>query len=401
MPTIKDPESATTLSSVHLDAIRGAAALVVLLGHTRDLFFSSLTGKPADVSLAASTQEKVPTLAGSGDPKITIGNEAVMVFFVLSGYLVGGSVLKSLKRNTWSWKSYLIKRLTRLWVVLLPALAFGVILDHVGLSLFQSGSSIYAGPPQQQIILDDLRTHLTARVIAANTVFLQAIFFKTAGTNESLWSLANEFWYYISFPALLLAFKKNQKLWMRCVYVLIGGSILVSVGMEVSRLFLVWMLGAFISTIPLVINRAATRTLSVIMMAFLPVMLVLLRHASLSLYTAEWLAALLFAVTLYVILHQTERPKNKIYQLTAGFFSRISYTLYLVHLPVAVFLCAWVNTPWQHWSKTPKHLAIFFSINIALVLFSYIFYLLFERNTDKVRYALFRQKTTANHLPPS
>jgi peptidoglycan/LPS O-acetylase OafA/YrhL len=399
MPTTRDSVD-STLSSVHLDAIRGGAALVVLFGHTRDLFFSSLT-KPKDVAVTTAIQGQVPQPSEPPQAGITTGNEAVMIFFVLSGYLVGGSVLKSFKRNTWSWKSYLIKRLTRLWVVLLPALAFGITLDHIGLSLFRGAGSIYAGPPQQLLIPGDLLTHLTAQVIAANTIFLQAIFFKTAGTNDSLWSLANEFWYYISFPALLLVFKRTQALWMRVVYALLAGGILISVGKDVSLLFLIWVLGALVSTIPLVIKRSVAKLLTVALMILLPVWLVLLRRAQLSVYVAEWLVALYFAATLYVILHQTQAARNNLYRLTAGFFSRISYTLYLVHLPVAVLVCAWVNTPWQHWSKTPGHVATFFLINLGLIFVSYIFYLLFEANTDKVRSALFHRETATKHLPVS
>src|SRR5258707_10002263 len=101
-------------SSVHLNAIRGAAALIVLLGHTRSLFFSSLTADTAPTQAAANY-----VVRGN---RATVGEVAVIIFFVLSGYLVGGSVIRSVKNGTWSWKSYLFKRITRLWVVLIPAL---------------------------------------------------------------------------------------------------------------------------------------------------------------------------------------------------------------------------------------------------------------------------------------
>jgi peptidoglycan/LPS O-acetylase OafA/YrhL len=146
-----------------------------------------------------------------GKGQITIGNEAVMIFFVLSGYLVGGGVLRALSRNTWSWRDYLIKRLTRLYVVLIPALLLGVALDFAGLYLRPSPTSIYAGPPGQTL-LHDVADRLTLPVIAGNAVFLQGARVRTAGTNVSLWSLTNEFWYYIAFQVLLLALSKKKKL---------------------------------------------------------------------------------------------------------------------------------------------------------------------------------------------
>jgi peptidoglycan/LPS O-acetylase OafA/YrhL len=48
------------------------------------------------------------------------GYQAVMVFFVLSGYFISATILKSLKENRWSWSEYFLKRVIRLWIVLLP-----------------------------------------------------------------------------------------------------------------------------------------------------------------------------------------------------------------------------------------------------------------------------------------
>ena len=84
-----------SLRSVHLDALRGVAALIVVVGHERGLFFNQLTTGAHDV---ASIGNKA-----NSDPSITIGHEAVMVFFVLSGFLVGGCVLRLMGNNIWSW----------------------------------------------------------------------------------------------------------------------------------------------------------------------------------------------------------------------------------------------------------------------------------------------------------
>jgi peptidoglycan/LPS O-acetylase OafA/YrhL len=118
-------QRALTWTEVHLDAIRGAAALIVTLGHARGLFFSSLTEK-------------------THFHELTIGDEAVMVFFVLSGYLVGGSVLRDMRAGTWNWSSYLIKRLVRLWVVLVPAVLLGVLIDSIGFHYLSGNDSIYS-----------------------------------------------------------------------------------------------------------------------------------------------------------------------------------------------------------------------------------------------------------------
>ena len=81
--------------SVHLDALRGFAAFSVLLNHWRDAFF-------VDYS---SLSHHNPLLA-VGYLVAGLGHAWVIVFFVMSGYLVGGSVLRSMSSGRWSWRSF-------------------------------------------------------------------------------------------------------------------------------------------------------------------------------------------------------------------------------------------------------------------------------------------------------
>ena len=196
-------EKHLTYSEIHLDAMRGLAALVVAIGHGRGLFFPSLT----NALLAGETVEHA-----HADPimGLTLGHEAVMVFFVLSGYLVGGSVLKSFAADRWLWSGYLVKRLVRLWIVLVPAVFIGVLIDNIGLNLFSAAGSIYSAPPGQDYVWPDaVRSGSNIWIVTGNLLFLQGIFIPTAGLNVALWSLSNEFWYYLMFPMLLLVFQRG------------------------------------------------------------------------------------------------------------------------------------------------------------------------------------------------
>jgi peptidoglycan/LPS O-acetylase OafA/YrhL len=73
------------------------------------------------------------------------------------------------------------------------------------------------------------------------------------------------------------------------------------------------------------------------------------------------------------------------YRRVSGFFSDISYTLYLVHLPLAVFICAFLDNPWHFYSLSFTSVGIFVLINIAIVIAAYGFYRMFEGNTGKIR----------------
>jgi peptidoglycan/LPS O-acetylase OafA/YrhL len=359
-------------SSVHLNAIRGAAALVVLLGHTKSLFFSSLTTSGAAPQAA--------NYIGSGS-RATVGEEAVIIFFVLSGYLVGGSVIRTVQNGTWSWKNYLFKRITRLWVVLIPALLLGISLDLLGMHLFGSATSIYAGHAPS-LVPDDVSARLGWKVIAANAVFLQGILAPTAGTNNSLWSLTYEWWYYLQFPLLFLAFSKTVRPTIRVVYLALVLGSAFFVGKEIVIYFPTWLLGAAVAALPV---TKLSRWLAIPLLASSISCLLLVKWLDLSKYSAAWCVAIAFSLILFCAVRQVGRCRNVMYRRVSGFFSDISYTLYLVHLPLAIFICALLDNPWHSYSLSFTSVGIFVLINSAIVIAAYGFYRMFEGNTGKIR----------------
>src|SRR5262249_52827849 len=91
-----------------LDLLRGLAALLVLAGHARSYVFQSFfdlqqSGAPV------STLIRVFYFATG------LGNQAVIIFFALSGFLVGGKALDDMLGQHFCWTRYLLRRLTRLW----------------------------------------------------------------------------------------------------------------------------------------------------------------------------------------------------------------------------------------------------------------------------------------------
>jgi peptidoglycan/LPS O-acetylase OafA/YrhL len=197
--THSDSKQAVSEGSVHLDALRGSAALLVFLGHTRALYFSSIvTSIPIVVNATSNDRQTTQANPSSSSPLLSgrgvkVATEAVLIFFVLSGYLVGGSVIRALQHQSWSWRDYLIRRLTRLWVPLIPGLLLCMVLDRTGYQLFGSGS-IYHNPPGIDIVTSiDLMHRVGLPSLLGNLLFLQGIRVWYFGTDTALWSLANEF----------------------------------------------------------------------------------------------------------------------------------------------------------------------------------------------------------------
>jgi peptidoglycan/LPS O-acetylase OafA/YrhL len=360
----------STWTKVHLDAIRGAAALIVTLGHARGLFFSSLTGK-------------------TGFHELTIGDEAVMVFFVLSGYLVGGSVLRDMRTGTWNWSSYLIKRLVRLWVVLVPAVFIGILIDSIGFHYLGGNGSIYSSPPGQIYVLPENWSQIRSiPVIAGNILFLQTIFVPTLGTNVTLWSLANEFWYYMLFPMGMLAIRFSTDTLSRLAYG-VGIAVIVSlIGVHNSVLFLTWLAGAAMSVVPRRIPaRHANWAASIAGLLFI-IFFLGVKKLHLPLYFAELAVAIAVCALIYTVKCQTTPCKSLFYIRFADWSSKISYSLYLTHLPLLILGCALLHTPWQMSPMTPVLLAKFSLDCIAAIAWATLVYHLFEAKTDAVRSAV-------------
>jgi peptidoglycan/LPS O-acetylase OafA/YrhL len=396
----------TSEGSVHLDALRGAAALVVFANHTRALYFTSTLKEtepaqpqlaPVISTVAAKTANAMPA-EGLGD--IKFASEAVVIFFVLSGYLVGGSVIRSLRTGQWSWRVYLTKRVTRLWVVLIPAILIGVTLDYIGRSLFGAGS-VYTQPPGMELgIAFGLAKRFHPAVLLGNAFFLESILVPFPGTNVSIWSLVNEFWYYLVFPLAALAIATKSGWLARLGWALGACAVLTFVGWHITVLFPIWVFGALASMLPRRYSSNQAKFFSWVFGVVLLGSMVGVRLLPIRAVQAEYFIGLTASVFLWAIVQQTEPAKEGVYKAVSGFFSRISYTLYLFHVPIAVFLCGLLNSPWHRWPFTPKYVALYVANDAMIVLLAYGLWRLFEANTDLIRTKVFERESQLERSLP-
>jgi peptidoglycan/LPS O-acetylase OafA/YrhL len=327
--------------------------------------------------------------------EIKIAGEAVIIFFVLSGYLVGGSVIRSLRRGSWSWSNYLVKRLTRLYVVLIPALAIGLGLDCLGSHVFGAGS-VYTSPPGIGIVTTfNLMVRLRWTVFAGNLLFLEGIRVPIAGTNVSLWSLANEFWYYLVFPMLCLTAMAGRRIGERILWCLLAIVTLCFVGKAIAVLFLIWLMGAAVSVLPRKVRISKVKRLSAASLLLLLLLMLSVRIARWPTLPADLVIGLATSLLIYLLVQQTQESKNTVYRRVAGFFSHISYSLYLFHLPIAMFLAGILNTPWYPWISSPRYVLAFLAADSGIVVCVYGLWWLFERNTDFIRRFVFGSRGPA------
>lgn len=190
-------------TSIYLDLVRFLAAVAVLLTH---LAYKRFTG-----GLIIEWR--------------TYGNDAVMVFFVLSGYVIAH--VTASRESTLG--DYLLQRCARLYSVAIPAIALTVVLDHVGKAITPS---MYDGFWYQG-------SNPVGRILHALS-FTNELWFHSVRlfTNGPYWSLGYEFWYYMLFAAAFFLRGGQRVFWVAAVMLLIGPKILL--------LFPIWLLGVWV-----------------------------------------------------------------------------------------------------------------------------------------------------------
>ena len=109
------------LLSQLIEAFRWMGALAVVGLHATNLFLNQ-----ADIM---SATHAAPVYAWWFLTGFESGHQAVVGFFDLSGYLVGGAVLARMREPKPFLKDYYLHRFTRVYVVLIPTLLLTLFLD--------------------------------------------------------------------------------------------------------------------------------------------------------------------------------------------------------------------------------------------------------------------------------
>lgn len=367
-------------ASVHLDALRGIAAVGVCLEHLRDIYFCDYS------SIVHHSPLLTLVYLASG-----LGHQWVMVFFVLSGYLVGGSVLRAHANGRWSWNGYLFNRLTRLYIVLAPAVAIGGFLDYLGIRLFGS-DGIYGGHTGAHAFTVSVQTHMGVLNLLGNYAFLQGILVPSFGSNGPLWSLTNEFWYYVAFPPLFFVFVRSNSVARRLLYLVFLAAFVFFVGHQIALLGLVWLMGVAIHYLPQIPARSAMarRLLTVAAVACVAATLVWCKrtHSPLS----DYVLGIAVTFLIYVVVNCPVSAASGLYTRAAHRLSHSSYTLYLVHVPLLVFLAAVLETKFSivRWQPDARHLLYGAGIFLLVLLYAQLVWLVFEKRTDGLRFQLRR-----------
>ena len=294
--------------STYLDLLRIGAAATVFLGH---LSWMAVSGG----------------FLWQAQP---YGHSAVMVFFVLSGFVIAYAV--DVKERTLF--DFSTARLGRLYSVVLPAILLTLVCDQIG-----TGHNPGLYDMERQ-------THVAWRLLLGALFLTQSWGHLSLLSNEPYWSLPYEFWYYAIFAAIIFLKGWARIAALAACCALAGPAILLmspiwaagalayrltkraSLGKQAARW--IWALSGIAAIAVALKNNAPVTTSSL----FLPAIFSRLDFVLGALVAANIYSASFLNFGLSKFHHAIAKP--------AG----MTFALYLFHLPLLHLTAAYLPADW-------------------------------------------------------
>lgn len=291
-----------------------------------------------------------------------LGHEAVILFFVLSGFVISFVVFDK-KEDA---RSYFINRASRIYSIAFPAVLFSALLYFIGLEINPEAMSLFKDEPLQ----------ITWTFFAALTFINQSWYPTTVFSNTPYWSLGYEVLYYVLFG--LAIFTRGIK------RILLGGITLLIMGPSIVLYLPIWLAG--VGCYFIIKRDVLTRTSSLLLLAISAVgflffsvesiqeaingSVIALVSEDLSVFllpSANMFASdylLTFFVSLHVVCMHSIACRHQLFNLATEkvvrMFSKHTFGLYLFHMPILYFVSAVIpfeSMPTAHlltaWFITP------------------------------------------------
>ena len=356
--------------STFLDWCRVLAAQMVLIGHI---------------------------IAFQTEYRFMLGNLGVVIFFILSGFLISFSAFEKKSKNpNYGFRLFFVDRFFRIFVPYFPCLLLIVALDYSLIAASKANEyDVYFTFKNFAANLFMLQQH-PAGLFADKALGVEYLKLATFGSGRPLWTVAIEWWIYLLFGWLVLktTYLKKQPFKFLAVLLVVGAvPIFNMVAGTGEGMSLIWFVAAGLAYLYHRANHSAEpKTLSnalsgrggwVAIAAGLILSTLLLRMAWVSFIQTgfKWKPYLFYDFSFAFILlaglalifiwlgSQQDGPRNPI----ARFFSDYSYSLYLIHYSVLNFLIAMGFSIENSWANALAYYLICNGIAI-------VFWWAFERH---------------------
>jgi len=373
--TTLDP-GATPRRFENLDGLRGVAALMVLVYHGILVF--PQFGNPV---LTGSSAGSWGWFEYSPLRILLSGTEAVLVFFVLSGFVLTLPVLRSAK---FAWRAYYPSRILRLYVPVFAALAWSLVVlivipRHALIHDPSAYMAVHAEP-------------ITFLKIARDAVLLDG----ANSYNGPLWSLQWEVVFSLLLPLYVFLAVRLKRFWLQLVFVLAAISAVAAVVDHPSLQYLpAFGIGALFATaLPRVlgliarINAGSRARATWIALTVVAALLVTTAWTLAPVLPGRILPATQFTVllgaTLFVFI-ALGSPGAKAFLTTrfVRWLGMISFSLYLTHEPIVVGVAQLLPRSLEPWG---------FIVSVPLsLLVGWLFYRVVEKPAHRLSQAVKRR----------
>lgn len=291
--------------SVFLDIIRLLAALVVVYSHCMDFFYAN--------------HDK------SASRLYNMAHFAVVIFFVLSGYVIGYTT----KINNRGPVQYAIARLSRLASMVIPALTFTFIIE-ISLSFINP-----------EFLEEFQRGPSTPRYFISAFFLNELWFFSSAPPlNGPLWSVSFEFFYYFIFGVYF--FSKGFKNKIICT-----GIVCFIAGPKIIATFPIWLAGYYAYTKSDYESKAKNILVFVIAIAatyacylFIPPIPHEIGHKPFYManqFLTDWAVGLIFAFSLWAFPMKEFANIPIIWVKKIRRMADFTFPIYVLHYPSLLF----------------------------------------------------------------
>ena len=344
-----------------LDVLRGLAALYVLVGHAKWLLWEGYTEGYKTHPELYSVIDKVQVF---GFTAFSFGHQAVMLFFVLSGFVIHySSYNQTIRFGSFSIRTYVWKRIKRIYPPFLLAILLTFLLDNIGKN---QGYSIYTSTTNFPIINESIFSDLSWQTLLGNICMLQKLVTRVWGSNGPLWSLMYEWWFYILY-ILVFFINKRKPVLTACLIGLVFILSLFIPYMEykwitVINYFFAWYLGVIAADWYL--GRLGNVREKFMLISYLVAVLAIATHLKGNKYMSDYYMAVAFVGVVYLsLLFYKQLRYFQVLQPLGDF----SYSLYVIHMPVIVLMSGWLQK--HSAGALPMHFGyVYLGIGICLLI---------------------------------
>ena len=356
----------------YLDGLRGLAALYVVIGHARWLLWEGMSAFQQHPECYSRLQKLLVYFLAI----FRYGHEAVLFFFVLSGFVIHlryARLLEKEKNNArFDWLHFVWRRAHRLYPPLMAALALSWALYLLGTRLEYP---IYQAATGYPLINQNVVCSVSEQTLLGNLAFLMNTYVPVFGGDGPLWSLKYEWWFYMIYPLFWLLTKRSLAgatfLMVLLFFLAQAGQWPVRLLQDIFGSMLTWWLGVLLADVyvgrlkmPWAVVAGASLT-GMAATHFFPQV-----H---DLGMALGFSGLLAVGFLLQKKHISLAPLEWIKPL-----GDMSYTLFVAHFPILVFVSGWLMSRSPQ-NTLPQHFGWFFGGVLLAVLFSYVLHLVAER----------------------